>query len=322
MGSKKRKIHFKKALREANIKKCLFADQTGCGGTIIKAHSIQNNRILNNLSENGELYMFEPAFVDFGDAKLQKVGKAKATTFTGFCAKHDNDVFLPIENRDYIPGDAEQECLYAYRAFAKEWHAKLVAVKLIEDTHAEAGYTTPETEALLAGNLLALEDIEKEAKIFEVILLQNQYQKLETKVLIFDQPSEFSVSSALTVPYDFEGKELPHFTKTAWVNPAQLYLTVFPQGGKTYALLSYYKEAASIFSFLKEQLVTKPEARQKELLTRLIVHGCENIVFSPRMVERKGEKFALNLADAFAKTTTVHVEESILDKELEFSLFD
>ena len=38
---------------EARIKRCLHPKQDECQGKIIKAHAIQNNRILNKLAENG-----------------------------------------------------------------------------------------------------------------------------------------------------------------------------------------------------------------------------------------------------------------------------
>lgn len=40
---------------EARIKRCLHPKQEECDGKIVKAHAIQNNRILNKISENGML---------------------------------------------------------------------------------------------------------------------------------------------------------------------------------------------------------------------------------------------------------------------------
>lgn len=38
---------------EAHIKQCLHPNKDECDEKIIKAHAIQNNRILNKISENG-----------------------------------------------------------------------------------------------------------------------------------------------------------------------------------------------------------------------------------------------------------------------------
>jgi len=38
---------------------------------------------------------------------------------------HDTNIFLPIEQRNYTPGEFQQEFLFAYRAYAREYHVKL-----------------------------------------------------------------------------------------------------------------------------------------------------------------------------------------------------
>ena len=39
--------------RECKFKKCVFPDQSICSEKVIKAHSIQRNKILNHIAENG-----------------------------------------------------------------------------------------------------------------------------------------------------------------------------------------------------------------------------------------------------------------------------
>lgn len=74
--------------RELQIKKCLHPNQNECNGKIIKAHAIQNNRILNKIAENGILITLDGTshlIFQSSDAKGRKI----ATTFTGFCSYHD-----------------------------------------------------------------------------------------------------------------------------------------------------------------------------------------------------------------------------------------
>ena len=47
---------FNKMKRDSSLKECFHEDEN-CSNKIIKAHAIQNNRILNEISENGEVLM-------------------------------------------------------------------------------------------------------------------------------------------------------------------------------------------------------------------------------------------------------------------------
>jgi hypothetical protein len=53
---------------------------------------------------------------------LEKVGRNRATTFTGLCAPHDADIFRTLDNQQLDPGDAEHLFLLAYRALLREQH--------------------------------------------------------------------------------------------------------------------------------------------------------------------------------------------------------
>lgn len=48
---------YKKIMKQSHIKQCLYPDHTKCSEKIIGAHSIQNNKILKKIAENGQVYM-------------------------------------------------------------------------------------------------------------------------------------------------------------------------------------------------------------------------------------------------------------------------
>ena len=102
--------------KKAQFKECIYPDKSCCSEKIIKAHSIQNNKILARISDNGKVYM--PAAKPELHFQLQKeYGRKEASVFTGFCGFHDKTVFQPIEDNDFN-GSKEQIFLYVYRAFA------------------------------------------------------------------------------------------------------------------------------------------------------------------------------------------------------------
>lgn len=104
---------------------CSYGDDAGnpCGGKIIKSHTVQKEGGLRALARNGKVYSLLPVFgrLDANDGKLEPslVGIGEASVFAGFCGKHDNDLFLPIEGSDCTIGPREA-LLFAYRAACYE----------------------------------------------------------------------------------------------------------------------------------------------------------------------------------------------------------
>lgn len=47
-----------RGVKAGNIKQCIHPDKSNCSGKIVKAHSIQNNRILDKIGRNGEVYTY------------------------------------------------------------------------------------------------------------------------------------------------------------------------------------------------------------------------------------------------------------------------
>jgi hypothetical protein len=111
-----------------NNKECF--KNSGCDN-IIKAHSIQENKILKKIAVDGHVVMVANDRITMVDGqidtdnlvKIELIGKGKATRFQGFCQEHDREIFKPIELNDYIAGNKEQNFLFAYRTLAKEFHA-------------------------------------------------------------------------------------------------------------------------------------------------------------------------------------------------------
>lgn len=121
---------FNKLLESSNPKECFKKDQN-CAKEIIQAHSIQENRILSNISDDGHVYQFSYSQT-FRDFDMAKIGIKAASTFSGFCKTHDNKLFKSIDRQDYEVGNTEQEFLYAYRALAKEYYTKKKVYKAID----------------------------------------------------------------------------------------------------------------------------------------------------------------------------------------------
>ena len=111
-------------------KQCMHPDQGNCSGNIIKAHTISKSSALKPMAVDGHIYMFDhsdhrtfKSAYNLGYLEPVKVGINKATTFTGFCGKHDNDAFEKIDDPDMSVG-LDEAMLLSYRSLAREIYAK------------------------------------------------------------------------------------------------------------------------------------------------------------------------------------------------------
>jgi hypothetical protein len=104
---------------------CLFPG-TECSSPAIAAHSVQNNGILDRLAHDG--HVISPRMeVTFSSQPpnyaFERIGRNRATTFTGLCSQHDTELFKPIDTAVIDLESTEHLFLLAYRSVLKEAHA-------------------------------------------------------------------------------------------------------------------------------------------------------------------------------------------------------
>lgn len=103
---------------EAHIKQCLLPNKSECDEKIVKAHAIQNNRILNKISEKRMIVSMDGVeHLMFQTAETK--GRKITTIFTGFCKYHDKTLFQEIEDKSFT-FTTKQLFLLTYRTLA--WH--------------------------------------------------------------------------------------------------------------------------------------------------------------------------------------------------------
>jgi len=284
-----------KLKNESRYKECFHGGKS-CSSRIIKAHSIQRNRILNKISDNGHVLVFRLSDSVWG-FELSETGNAIASTFSGFCNHHDTEIFSPIENFNYSPNDQEQEFLYAYRALAishnrkhseKLFYKNLIKI-LAEKKHGSYGIPIRDQEdynlhrkdysTRLRFVEIALKQREKTKIAFNANLQNNRFDSVETEILIFPEEYYIASSSALFIMRDFKGKIINNIYTPKEVNKP-LFLSIFPQDGKTYVLMSFLKKERSFFSFTSD-IANKNIGMQKDMISKLIVKYSDNFVISP-----------------------------------------
>ena len=298
---------YKAARKAARFKECIHPDKESCSEKIIGAHSIQNNRILSKIADNGKLYMPCPK-PDLSFALQTEYGRKEATVFTGFCGYHDKTTFQPIEDKEFA-GTEEQIFLYVYRAFALEYHKKQEAARMeqiIFENKPSIANMDGRTIDGKTGFDMAILDFEEEKKLFDKAIIDKQYDVLTSVVWEFDGFSNFAVTAGEAPMYDFAGKKIQDLLDPNM--PARhIYMCVFPENNKTYAIIAWLKEYDELFSSIKKKLDSLTELEKKNYINNTIPIIAENVVIKPSswdaMPEMAKQAFSmlfLGMADMMA----------------------
>lgn len=280
MDRTRKKIYFD--LQKLSFRRCL--EPSGqCGGAPIRAHSIQNARILEMLSSNGHVIM--PQLTHTGgvpDITFARIGRNQATTFLGLCGQHDQEIFRPIERVAIDVEDDSHLFLLAYRAVFRETHACIqAAVKM------QAGYQARVTEGLSPADrpdragLMATEwlansyDTYKYKRKFDTAYLKRDYQRLGHFRLVFDDAPPSVAASAL---FSLDDVDWPD-------DVARVALNVFPEPTRTHVILSFLKEEKPYATQYLQRILDATGHYQRYLVSKLVLQHCENFVMSPSYFE-------------------------------------
>lgn len=267
----------------AATKGCYFI---GCDQSTIRAHSISNKRLLLKLSKDGQVMHFDKNSSDWGS--LTETGRNAATTFQGMCGDHDK-IFHPIDNENYIPGNKEQEYLFAMRAAAKEFSTRSGMVHATQERLAtnqvQEFPLDPVGRAMMdmfqPGFELGLEDQKITRGVFIDTFKNGKYNVIETAVLTVDEELPMAVSSTFNMELAYDGTPINDLSPENYSTRMKpCFLTVFPQDGKTYCLVSYLRRDRKAYDFL-HGLNKLEESEKRVIISNLITTYTENFTADP-----------------------------------------
>lgn len=271
-----------------------------CASKAIHAHSVQNSRILEQLSRDGHVLM--PRLkISLGrppEVIFEKVGRRKATTFTGLCAKHDSLLFRPIEENQLDLNDRQHLFLLAYRALLRECHASRKAAYDVQSNYklgvsmgiwsgdSPSGVGVLAVERMMAACLLETEKVE-----FESSYLVADWSRLDHWVVRPGPGPSVAVSSFLST-----GLYSSRTDQAAYVA-----LTVVPVGAESVAVFSFLREHRPQVRKAFASIVNGDKRRVPVELSRLILQGCENLVARPGLFDGLSESQMMAIFD-YAKS--------------------
>lgn len=288
---------------KAHFSKCL-EPLFKCRKQAIRAHSIQNARILGQLARHGHVIALtrSVSMASGPDIDFSLVGRNQATTFTGLCDHHDQTIFAPIEKNQIRLDDEEHLFLLAYRAAYRQLHATMeVAAKIQagylkrvergldpEDTPAPAGMFAVERMIVSWGTWRYKAQLDMAHADKEFSVLSHDVITLDVLQPTIAVSALFSVGAVLVRDDD---------------DVLRVHLNVLPLNPtKTAVIFSYLHSDAGQARAVLSHILQSNGFHQRYELSRLILARCENFVLAPRYFDEWPQQKKDNVRRYFIQT--------------------
>ncbi len=274
-------------------KYCLAASASShtCGGRIVKAHTIQKSTSLLSIARDGHVYMSssDPATLKRTNGRLipKLVGINGASTFTGFCAKHDDSTFKELEQYPFS-GSREQLFLLYYRAFCRELfmkRAQLISLNDLKDAdrgkdEVAQSYIQNMLRGMIAGAQKALSTMERAKGIHDKALAGNKFNGYESYTLFFDSEIPIMCSGCIFPEYDFHGSKLQDVTDEA-KHTDMIAVSSFNDGGAGVVSFTWHIEDSQTCKVLIHTFESIQDSMIADITTSFLFEFFENICIQP-----------------------------------------
>jgi SEC-C motif-containing protein len=265
---------------------------TSCSQQLVAAHSVSRSSNLNAIAENGHVMQFRPSFQSMlnNDGLLmpELIGVNRASTFTGFCHRHDSSTFEPIDQPVTALTDGHI-FLVAYRALCRELFTKTaVSAEGILKTarQMDKGKDRAAQEVIQdfnnyreMGLEAGLRDLRAQKAEYDQVLLHKNYERMSYYVVTLDHAPPIVCTIGFTPEVDFHGTRLQRLDHPAQHADTMTCSIIKTAGGAAivFAWLSERNGACSglISSFDKIKAHHLPSA-----IVRLVFEHGENVFFS------------------------------------------
>lgn len=258
-----------------------------CKGRIIASHTVSRSGSLGEIAKDGHVYSYAISIQRIDEMRGQLLPKLTgwkdASTFPGFCAHHDKKIFSPLEDEPFT-GSQQQCFLLSYRSNAWEYYAKQRSNHNSDFRVALAASKSPEAQALMAAfnfaNELGLRDAQARKEAFDDVLSKERWADCHGLVIEFDRIFPIQCSAAWAPTTDVHGnilQALGHSPRT----PEGATVASFAADGKSYFLLSWLDDSATVASKLADSIETLPKCDMAGVIAALLLLTSENCHLSP-----------------------------------------
>ena len=295
----------RKRWQDTDYKYCFGEGISPCSGPLIRAHSIQNNRILDRICVDNHVYRLEPIVENDFAVKLKKIGRNQASTFFGFCNDHDTKIFLPIEVKDYAC-TSQQDFLFAFRALTLETHMKKRQMDNVINIFKEFPnkLLDPFFVRMYRVALSDYRDYENDFELLESSYIKNDFGLFNTFFHQLDYEVPFATCATFAIQHDLDGKEINEIHNIdPSVKIAPVFVNIYPILGRSNIIISHLARDNHIYTDYFNQLRSLKTEQLVRYLNALLVHSTENIFFSPKLIDSMTSEARSALERSFLVST-------------------
>lgn len=265
------------------------ASSSTCSPKVISSHTVQRNGGLSAIAEDGHVFSTKKAFFNIekndGEIVPTRIGLKEASTFPGFCNKHDTSMFLPAEGPNSILNE-ESAFLLSYRALAYEYVMKQynIANHAVQRDIMDRGATFPQQvavqnliEAMANGTRIALMDIDRWKAKYDSAYNSADYSSFNAYMVEFDSVLPFVGAGAFMPEFDFKGTAIQFLGAKAGLENLAINITVLR--GVTVAVFGWWPEKRNATSQFIDSFAAIPDDEKATALATCAFEHLENVYY-------------------------------------------
>ena len=241
------------------------------------------------IAEDGKVYAVSKKHSDIVQnrraATFTLQGVNKVSTFRGFCEKHDNELFEPIDKYKFLPTN-QQIFLYAYRSICREVFVKENSLSLFKDCYRKqkenCGLKNIFNDICNATEY-GFKNLLRHKNGFDECLKESSYSKIKYAIFYTDQEPTVVFSGLFLPDFDFLGRKL----QDIYSHNRHLALMTFsfvPMDEGWAFLFAWHNDSSYICLPFIQSLVKRGYQDKciGQFLFRMVISCCENIAIQPK----------------------------------------
>jgi hypothetical protein len=270
---------------------CLHPDAPReCGRRIIRSHTVQRLGGLRAIAERGHVLSPKEGArrlpENGGKMVPIRVGINHASTFMGFCEKHDASLFRPIEHGEVNIG-SETAFLLSFRAVAYEGFAKILMLRRDEiDRKRDAGQPfEAQAEIQLMrhwaaiGTARAVDDFNVWKSAYDTAFKSSEYSNFWYYIIEFDRILPLAVCGGFIPEFDALGAPMQTFSGPPGLD--HLAFNVTAMGNRTVAAFGWMGTPDGPSAHFVRSLASLPASALANEMVQLTFEHIENCYLRP-----------------------------------------